>query len=184
LIKTLRKIPTWALTLILGALCCCSMYYSVDIMSATVIGQYVAVTKAVLAILLIVTGFLRAFIDRLFARLVYVLGNRIFFARTRGIPDYNLRRLPFTYPDFLRWVMLWLIIYEAIHAVLVILMYAAPYALNLLSWMGVIFHLVCLGLCYFCIDRNHVPAWQSGRCFVSLGIPAGILFVLGVILTM
>ena len=183
MIRTLRKIPTWALTLILGAVCCCSMYYSVDLLSS-VVGQYLAITKAVLAIVLIVVGILRALFIRLFARLVYVVANRIFFATTKGIPDYNLRRLPFAYPDFLRWALLWTIVFEALHAVLVVLMYAAPYAVLLLTWAASILQLVCWGLCFWCLNRNHVPAWQTGRTFVALAIPAGILFVLAAILTM
>jgi hypothetical protein len=181
LIKLLRKIPISVLTLMLAVVSASSLVYSSATMSG-VVAQYLAVTKAVFVVLILLSGAIGALVSRLLIRIVYALGSRIFFSSTKTVPDYNFRRLPVSYNDFARWALCWLIVAGLWKVVMMICTYAAPYAAYLWTWLDKIGELACLGLCYLCIDRNHVPAWQSGNCFVALAIPTGVFFVLAVAL--
>ena len=122
-------------------------------------------------------------IARLLLRVVYSIGDRVFFRMTRALPDYNLRRLPVSYNDFVRTVLFWLILAKLIEALFnTLLTYVFPVGYYIWQFISSLATLACMVAAYFMMDRAYVPAWQSGKCFLALAIPVGIIYVVSVIL--
>ena len=181
MINTLRKIPLWAYMVVLVAVSCCAMIYSVSVVASMALSQFVVLTKAVMIVAIVFGGILRAFLARIAVRIVFNLGNSLFFRTTRTVPDYNLRRLPMPYNDFLRFGLAAMILSSLWSVLMMVLNFATPYLSYLWNWLEKLGTLACLLVCYLLMDRTFVPAWQSGRCFVALAIPTGVLFVLWVL---
>lgn len=176
----LRKIPVWALTLalmVLGSVCSIfSIQTYVPYFNSVLSMAGNATATVVLAV--VFSGIMTAFFLRLFTRLVYGVGDRLFFRANSAVPDYNLRRLPIPYNTYVRWVLWWLCIALACGAFFGgLMMYVFPMGIYLWTFMSRLSMVVCLGMAYYCMDKHNVPAWQSGKCFLCLAIPAAVLFV-------
>ena len=177
----LRKIPIWALTLALVVLGGISSIFTMQtyVPYFNSLWDVSSNTTATVVLAVVFAGVMTAFFLRLFARLVYGVGDRLFFRAMRAVPDYNLRRLPIAYNTYVRWVLWWLCIALALACLFGgLLMYVFPMGAYMWGFLSRLAMIGCLGAAYYCMDKNNVPAWQSGKCFLCLAIPAAVLFIL------
>lgn len=173
----IKKIPIWALTLIVAVLGGVSSVFSMQMYAAYF--QALGLTSVSTLIAVVVAGVMYAFFLRLFGRIVYGIGDRVFFRTMSSVPDYNLRRLPIPYNDYLRWVLFFASIAMVVTCLFSgLLVYVFPMGVYLWRFISRLAFVACMGLAYRCMDKYNVPAWQSGRCFLCLAIPAAVLFVL------
>lgn len=176
--KALQKLPIWAYTIILMVATALASVYT-GYVYAGVLEAYGLASSAGPILYIAIIGVVGGAIMRLLARVVYSVGDRIFFYTMRAVPDYNLRRLPIAYNDYVRTILFWLIIAKLADALLVgLLMFVLPVAYYLWHFLSALVLLVCIFAAYFTMDRTHVPTWQSGKCFLSLAIPTVVLYVL------
>lgn len=182
MIAFLRKIPMWALTLLLMVVSACSMVFACVVYAGAYIDMVIEVSTGWLVALVILDGVIYGFLVRLLARVIYAVADRVFFRAMHNVPDYNLRRLPLPYNDYLRCVLAALIVSKAVAAVLQIAYFAAPYATIVLNAVCNLVTLACLWGAYAVMSKANVPAWQSGKCCMAVMIPATVLvFVLCVL---
>jgi hypothetical protein len=133
-------------------------------------------------LIVIFGGVISGAILRLVVRIVYGIGDRVFFRIMRSAPDYNLRRLPISYNAYLRYVMLGLVVAKLFAAIFCsLLTFVYPVAYYLWVFLSDFCTLACLVVTYVMLDKHYVPDWQSKQCFVSLAMPTLILFVLDVL---
>lgn len=180
--KVLDKMPIWALTIILMVVGALASVFTGSVYTDLMMAY--GLTSAITPILaIVIIGAAYGGIMRLVLRIVYGVGDRIFFGTMRAVPDYNLRRLPVPYNSFVRVSLVWLIVAKCFDAILSgLLMYVVPVAYYVLHFASSFITLACIFAAYMTMDKHYVPTWQSGKCFLSLAIPAVILYGLGIIL--
>ena len=180
--KVIAKVPIWAYTLILMAVCAVASLFS-SMATAELLVSYGFSSTAATVLYVVLIGAAYGGIARLLMRIVYSIGDRLFFRFTRAVPDYNFRRLPVKYNEFVRTVLFWLIIAKLIEALFnTLLTYVYPVGYYLWQFISALVTLACLIAAYFMMDRAYVPTWQSGKCFLALAIPVGIIYAVSVIL--
>ena len=129
------------------------------------------------------SGVIAAFFDRLLLRVLYSTANRVYFRLMRGVPDYNLRRLPVGYNDYLRWGLVWLCVSRFVGTILLTLcQYLLPTVTYIWSFVDSLVYVACLVMAYLCINRFHVPQWQQGKCFIAFAAPVTVLVLLRLVL--
>ena len=180
--KVIAKVPIWAYTLILMAVCAIASLFT-SMATSDLLVSYGVSSKAATILYVILVGAAYGGIARLLMRIVYSVGDRIFFRLTSAVPDYNFRRLPIKYNDFVSTVLFWLIIAKLIEALFnTLLTYVFPVGYYLWQFVSALSTLACIIAAYFMMDRAYVPTWQSGKCFLALAIPVGVIYAVSVIL--
>ena len=169
----LAKIPVWAYTIVLIVLGAVSNIFTMQ--SASSYFASFGYGQGILVVAIIFAGIMYGFFMRLLARLVYGLGDRLFFRTMSFVPDYNLRRVPIPYNDFIRTTMFWLCVASLVGALFNSLFtYVFPLGVYLWRWLSRLAIVACLAIAYFQMDKAHVPAWQSGKCFLCLMVPTAV----------
>ena len=182
MIDKLQKLPVWAYTLVLMAACCLSALFTANLYRG-LLAAYGLTNAGSVVLYVLLMGVISGGIMRLLVRVVYSVGDRIFFGLTRSVPDYNLRRLPVAYNNFVKIALFWLIVAELAEALFMsLLMYVYPVGYYLWRFLSSVVLLVCIGAAYFTINKAYVPTWQSGKCFIGLAIPTVVLFALSMVL--
>lgn len=190
--KLIAKVPIWAYTLVLVVVSSVAAIFSgvaassslLSGLDTSLLSNALELSPVALAVFyVIVIGAVNGGVAHLLVRIVYSIGDRIFFRTMRAVPDYNLRRLPITYGQLLRGTFFWLIVAKLIEALFATLLtYVCPVAYYLWRFVSALATFGCLVAAYFMLDRAYVPAWQSGKCFFALAIPTGIVFALWLVL--
>lgn len=176
--KGVSKVPIWAWMIILGITSAFASFYQANL----VVNSYVSVynifsTKTFLAVMLVLVAVIHPFLIRLFTRLDYSVASRMYFRRTIYVPDYNLRRLPIPYNDFLRTILFVYSIVNALRSVLNIAMIACPYAVYLFKIPEFIIKLLMFVFALFML-KPFVSEWQYKNVYFSIGLPTVILLIL------
>lgn len=178
--EKLKKIPHWVYMVVLCVLSMGSAVFSGELMANTsFVPNQLIITIGIVAF----SGVIAAFFDRLLLRVLYSTANRVYFHLMRGVPDYNLRRLPVGYNDYLRWGLVWLCVSRFVGTVLLTLcQYLLPTATYIWSFVDSLVYVACLVMAYLCINRFHVPQWQQGKCFIAFAAPVTVLVLLRLVL--
>lgn len=180
----ITKVPIWAWMIILGLTSAFSSVYQVTL----VVNSYVTIyelisTKTFFAILLVAVAVVYPFLIRLFTRLDYSVASRIFFRRTHYVPDYNLRKLPIPYNDFLRVILFIYSVVNIVKGCLGIVVIGYPFMIYLvkLPEFLVKFSMFVLGMFML---KPFVQAWQYKNVFFSVGLPTAFLLLLSIIVSL
>lgn len=130
----ISKVPIWAWMIILSI----TSAFSSIFQTSLVVNSYESIyqvlsSKTLFVIVLVSVAVVFPLLIRLFARLDYSISSRIYFRRTINVPDYNLRKLPIPYNDFLRVVLFVYSISNIVKGCLSVCIIAYPFMIYLLK---------------------------------------------------
>lgn len=185
LVGKLKKVPIWAWMLILALSSVLGMYVRAgSVIQSTLANLTYSLNYTTFFIVtLILAVLIEPFLVRLFARIDYAIASRIYFRSMSFVPDYNLRRLPIRYEDFLVVVSFIYTLINLVSGVFGFLSAGLPYASYLLSLPVNLFKIACYVWAGFMLKPS-VEDWQLKSTVLALGIPSTIILCLnlGVIL--
>ena len=185
LLNKLKKVPIWAWMVILTISCAFGLYYRASVVvEGMVASMSLGIqTSVFFVITLIVAALAEPFVIRLFARVDYSIASRIYFRSTSYVPDFNLRKLPVKYEDFLIVVLFVYSLINIVTGIFGLLSMAFPYASYLLSIPANLFKIGCFVWSAF-IMKPSVADWKMKNAFIALGLPSTIFlcFSLGVLI--
>lgn len=181
IIDKIKRVPLWAWMLILGIVSIASNYYNAQMVSNSAMAELsIYISPMILFILVLgLSAVVRPFVLRLVARIIYAVASRIYFRSTNYIPDYNLRKLPIEYNDFLVTFLFIYCISDLFVGLFGVIALFVPYASFILSIPASLFRIAGYVLGAF-ILKPLVADWQCKRTFTSLGLICAIMLCLSV----
>lgn len=182
-VKSILRVPIWAWMLVLGGVSVFGNYYAALSVANTSLATMEILSLQLdptiyFVVILIVSALIYPVVVRLLARLDYAIASRIYFRSTNYVPDYNLRRLPIPYNEFLKIVLFCYAIVEVFKGIFSMIALGMPYATHILSLP---YNLIKIGgyvLGAFMI-KPFIDDWQLKRAFLALAIPSAIFLCLG-----
>lgn len=180
-IDKIKRIPIWAWMLILGIVSIASNYYNAQMASNSAMSELTIYISPMVLFILVLgsSAVISPFVIRLFARIIYSVASRIYFKSTNYIPDYNLRKLPIEYNDFLVTFLFVYCISDLFVGLFGIIALFVPYASYILSIPASLFRIAGYVLGTF-ILKPLVADWQWKRTFSSLGLVVAVMLCLSV----
>ncbi len=176
----ISKVPIWAWMIILGITSAFSTFYQVGLVVNTYVNIYEIIpAKAFFPMMLIGVAVIYPFLIRLFTRIDYAIASRIYFRKTTYVPDYNLRRLPIPYNDFVRVVLFVYSVVCIVNGLLSIAKLAFPYAIYIIKLPEFLIKLLMFVFGMFML-KGFVASWQYKDVFFSLGLPTAILLAISI----
>lgn len=181
ILDKIRRVPVWTWMLILGVVSIASNYYNAQMVSNSAMSVMpMSISPIVFFVLVLgLSAVVRPFVLRIAARLIYTAASRIYFRSTGYIPDYNLRKLPIEYNDFLITFLFIYCISDLFVGVFGIIALFVPYAAYILSIPASLFRIAGYVFGAF-ILRPMVADWQCKRTFTALGLISAIMLCLSV----
>ncbi len=181
IIDKIKRIPLWAWMLILGIVSIASNYYNAQMVSNSAMAEMpISISPIVFFIIVLgLSAVVRPFVLRLVARIIYAVASRIYFRSTNYIPDYNLRKLPIEYNDFLVTFLCIYCISDLFVGLFGVIALFVPYASYILSIPASLFRIAGYVFGAF-ILKPLVADWQCKRTFTSLGLISAIMLCLSV----
>lgn len=177
----ISKVPIWVWMIVLGVSSAFSSLYQINLVVNSYVSIYELVsTKVFFVIMLIAVGVIFPFLIRLLTRVDYSMGSRIYFRKTVYVPDYNLRRLPIPYNDFVRVILFIYTIVNIVRGCLGIAIIAFPFTIYLMKIPEILVKLALFVLGMFML-KPFVSPWQYKNVFFSLGLPTAILLAISVV---
>lgn len=172
--KVVTAVPIWGWTIILMLTCAVANVFTAETVLNS-LSYIITINAGTFVLILFVYGILAGLVSRLFIRLVYSVGNRLYFRFTHYVPDYNLRRLPINYNVYLGITMAFFSAANLLVGAVNALIYAVPTAYYAWSFVYKLIHLTALCLIWVTL-QGFVDDWQMKRTYLALGIPTGILY--------
>lgn len=172
--KLVTRVPIWGWTIILMLASAVANVFTAQTVLNTM-AYLMPINAGTFILMIAIYGILCGIVIRLFARLIYAVGTRLYFRLTGYVPDYNLRRLPISYNVYLGVVMAFLSVASLLIGVINALIYALPIAYYAWSFLRKIILLVALCFIWLTL-QGFVDDWQMKRVYLALGIPTGILY--------
>lgn len=177
----ISKVPIWAWMIILGLTSAFSSVYQTTLVVNSYVSIYELIpTKTFFAIMLVIVAVVFPFLIRLFARIDYAIASRLYFRRTHFVPDYNLRKLPVPYNDFLRVALFLYAVINLVKGCLGIVVLAFPFTIYIMRLPEFLVQIATFVFGVFML-KPFAQAWQYKNFFFSLGLPTALLLALSVL---
>lgn len=179
LVGKLKKVPIWAWMLILALSSVLAMYVRAgSVIQSTLSNLSFSLNYTTFFVVTLVLAVLvEPFVIRLVARIDYAIATRIYFRSMSFVPDYNLRRLPVKYEDFLVVALFIYTLINLVSGIFGFLSAGLPYASYLLSLPVNLFKIACYVWGAFMLKPS-IEDWQMKSAVIALGIPSTILLCL------
>lgn len=172
--KLVTAVPIWGWTIILMLTCAMANVFTAEMVLNT-LSYIVPVNVGTFVLMLFIYGILCGLVVRLFIRIIYAIGSRLYFRFTNYVPDYNLRRLPVNYNVYLGVAMAFLSVANLLVGFVNALLYVSPSAYYLWTFIIKLVRLLAISLIWLTL-QGLVDDWQMKRTYLALGIPTGLLF--------